>query len=125
MLKKNESFDLEERLINFAVRIIRTADSLPKTVVGKHIGGQFIRSGTSPAANYGEAQGAESRSDFIHKLKICLKELRETRIWLLMIVKAGLTEPASKLDPLINENNELISIFVTSIKTAKQQGKKR
>jgi len=125
MLGKNEDFDLEERFINFAVRIIRAAESLPETVVGKHIGGQIIRSGTSPAANYGEAQGAESRSDFIHKIKICLKELRETRIWLLMIVKAGLSKPASKLDPLINENNELISIFVTSIKTAKQQAKKR
>ena len=125
MLEKNEKFDLEQRLINFAVRIIRTAESLPKTVVGKHIGGQIIRSGTSPAANYGEAQGAESRSGFIHKLKICLKELRETRIWLLMIVKAGLTKPASKLDALINENNELISIFVKSIKTAKQQSRKK
>ena len=125
VLGKNDKFDLEERLINFAVRIIRAAESLPKTVVGKHIGGQIIRSGTSPAANYGEAQGAESRSDFIHKIKICLKELRETRIWLLMIVKASLTKPASKLDPLINENNELISIFVTSTKTAKQQNRKR
>ncbi len=125
MLEKNDKFDLEERLINFAVQIIRAAESLPKTVVGKHIGGQIIRSGTSPAANYGEAQGAESRSDFIHKIKICLKELRETRIWLLMIVKAGLSKPASKLDPLINENNELISIFVASIKTAKQQNRKR
>ena len=79
VLGKNDKFDLEERLINFAVRIIRAAESLPKIVVGKHIGGQIIRSGTSPAANYGEAQGAESRSDFIHKIKICLKELRETK----------------------------------------------
>ena len=124
MLKKNVKFDLEERLINFAVRIIRTAESLPKTVAGKHIGGQIIRSGTSPAANYGEAQGAESRADFIHKIKICLKELRETRIWLLMIVRADLIKPASKLEPLMDENNERISIFVTSIKTAKQKDNK-
>jgi len=124
MLEKNEKFDLEERLINFAARIIRTAESLPKTVAGKHIGGQIIRSGTSPAANYGEAQGAESRADFVHKMKICLKELRETRIWLLMIVRADLMKPASKLEPLMDENNELISIFVTSIKTAKQKDNK-
>lgn len=124
MLEKNEKFDLEERLINFAARIIRTAESLPKTVAGKHIGGQIIRSGTSPAANYGEAQGAESRADFVHKMKICLKELRETRIWLLMIVRADLIKPASKLEPLMDENNELISIFVTSIKTAKQKDNK-
>ncbi|MDO8139891.1 MAG: four helix bundle protein [Candidatus Brocadiales bacterium] len=115
-------FDLEERLIDFAVRIIRTAESLPKTRAGNHIAGQLIRCGTSPAPNYGEAQSAESRSDFIHKMKVSLKELRETRIWLLMIVKANLIKPPSKLEPLIHENNELISIFVTSVKTAKQGG---
>ncbi|MBM2834775.1 MAG: four helix bundle protein [Candidatus Brocadiaceae bacterium] len=91
-------FDLEERLIDFAVRIIRTAESLPKTRAGNHIAGQLIRCGTSPAPNYGEAQSAESRSDFIHKMKVSLKELRETRIWLLMIVKANLIKPMSKLE---------------------------
>ena len=90
MSKENKIFDIEERLIDFAVRIIRTAESLPKTKVGNHIAGQLIRCGTSPAPNYGEAQSAESRSDFIHKMKVSLKELRETRIWLLMIVKANL-----------------------------------
>ena len=125
MSKDKRQFDLEERLIDFAVRIIRTAESLPKTRAGNHIAGQLIRCGTSPAPNYGEAQSAESRSDFIHKMKVSLKELRETRIWLLMIVKADLIKPMSKLEPLINENNELISIFVTSVKTAKQkEGKK-
>ncbi len=97
MKKGKSEFDLEERLIDFAVRIIRTAESLPKSKVGKHIAGQLIRSGTSPAPNYGEAQSAESRSDFIHKMKISLKELRETRIWLLIIIKADLIKPASKL----------------------------
>ena len=121
MLEKNKKFDLEERLINFAVLIIRAAESLPKTVAGKHIGGQIIRSGTSPAANYGEAQGAESRADFVHKMKICLKELRETGIWLLMIVRADLMKPASNLESLMDENNEFIFIFVTSIKTSKQK----
>jgi len=110
MSKESRIFDLEERLIDFAVRIIRIAESLPKTKVGNHIGGQLIRCGTSPAPNYGEAQSAESRSDFIHKMKICLKELRETRIWLLMIVRANLIKPVSKLELLINESNELISI---------------
>jgi len=125
MSNDSRIFDLEERLIDFAVRIIRTAESLPKTKAGNHIAGQLIRCGTSPAPNYGEAQSAESRSDFIHKMKVSLKELRETRIWLLMIVKANLIKPPSKLEPLINENNELISIFVTSVKTAKQkEGKK-
>jgi four helix bundle protein len=123
MSKENKIFDIEERLIDFAVRIIRTAESLPKTKVGNHIAGQLIRCGTLPAPNYGEAQSAESRSDFIHKMKVFLKELRETRIWLLMIVKANLIKPASKIEPLINENNELISIFVTSVKTAKEKNK--
>ena len=124
MSKESKIFDLEERLIDFAVRVIRLAESLPKTKVGNHIAGQLIRCGTSPAPNYGEAQSAESRSDFIHKMKVALKELRETRVWLFIIVRANLIRPTSKLEPLINENNELISIFVTSITTAKQKNKK-
>lgn len=125
MSKENKRFDLEERLIDFAVRVIRTADSLPKSKTGNHIAGQLIRSGTSPAPNYGEAQSAESRADFIHKLKIALKELRETRIWLLIIVKAGLIQPKSKLDVLLNENDQLISIIVTSITTAQKNKNKK
>lgn len=125
MSKDKRIFDLEERLVDFAVRIIRTTESLPKTRTGNHLAGQLIRCGTSPAPNYGEAQSAESRSDFIHKMKVCLKELRETRIWLLMMVKANLIRPASKLEPLILENDELISIFVTSVKTAKQREDKK
>ena len=116
--------DLEERLIDFAVRIIRMIEDLPNTRVGNHIAGQLLRCGTSPAPNYGEAQGAESRADFIHKMRVCLKELRETRVWLLMIARATRIKSSSKLDPLIQETNELISIFVTSIRTAKK-GKKR
>jgi len=71
-------FDLEDRLIDFSVSVIKIADQLPKTYTGKHLGAQIVRSGTSPALNYGEAQSAESRRDFIHKMKISLKELRET-----------------------------------------------
>ena len=73
MSKENRVFDLEDRLIDFAVRVIRLAESLPKNKVGDHIAGQLIRCGTSPAPNYGEAQSAESRSDFVHKMKVCLK----------------------------------------------------
>ena len=125
MSKDKRIYDLKERLGDFAVIIIRTAESLPKTRAGNHIAVQLIRCGTSPAPNYGEAQRAESRSDFIHKMKVCLKELRETRIWLLMMVKANLIRPASKLEPLVHENNELISIFVTSVKTARQKEDKK
>ena len=124
MSKDDKTFDLEDRLIDFAVRIIRIAEALPKTKIGNHIAGQIIRSGTSPAPNYGEAQSAESRSDFIHKMKLSLKELRETRVWLLMIIRANLIKPTSKLEPLIDENNQLISIFVKSIDTAKRKSKK-
>jgi len=124
MSKEGNTFDLEDRLIDFAVRVIRIAEVLPKTKVGNHIAGQIIRSGTSPASNYGEAQGAESRSDFIHKMKVSLKELRETRVWLLMTVRANLIKPTSKLEPLIDENNQLISIFVKSIDTARRKSKK-
>jgi len=119
-MSKDNKFDIEKRLIDFAVRIIRTAESLSKTKAGNHIGGQLTRCGTSPAPNYGEAQSAESIADFIHKMKVCLKELRETRVWLLMIIRAYLIKPESKLKPLIDENNELISIFVKSINTAKK-----
>ena len=124
MSKDDKTFDLEDRLIDFAVRIIRIAEALPKTKIGNHIAGQIIRSGTSPAPNYGEAQSAESRSDFIHKMKLSLKELRETRVWLLMIIRANLIKPTSKLELLIDENNQLISIFVKSIDTARRKSKK-
>ena len=115
---KEKGFDLEQRLIAFAVRVMKVAEALPKTLAGQHVRGQILRSGTSPAPNYGEAQAAESRSDFIHKLKIVVKELRETRVWLRMIRSAEMIEPAAKLEPLIAENNELIAIFVKSIQTA-------
>ncbi len=123
MLNSNKEYDLEDRLIDFAVRIVHAAESLPKTKVGNHIAGQLIRSGTSPAPNYGEAQSSESRADFVHKMKISLKELRETKVWLLMIIKADLIKPASKLEILLDENDQLISIFVSSVRTAKNHKK--
>ncbi|TNE64223.1 MAG: four helix bundle protein [Bacteroidetes bacterium] len=115
---KTTKFDLEDRLIVFAVRIIEVAEMLPKTVAGKHIGSQIVRSGTSPALNYGEAQAAESKADFIHKMKISLKELRETIVNLKIIKQKGYFKPV-QLVPLLKENDELIAIFVSSINTAK------
>jgi len=118
MSNEEKQYDLEDRLINFAVRIIQLAESLPRTKVGYHIAEQIMRSGTSPASNYGEAQSAESTTDFIHKMKICLKELRETKVWLTMISRAKLISSTAKIDSLLDENEQLILIFYTSIKTA-------
>ncbi len=111
------SQELENRLIEFASRIIDLAEALPKKPAAKHLGSQLLRSGTSPALNYGEARGAESSADFIHKLKVCLKELRETHICLRIIAKRNWFSE-TKLTSIISENNKLISIFVTSIKTS-------
>ena len=112
-------FDLDERLINFAVNIIEISETLPKTFAGNHIAGQLVRSGTSPALNYGEAQSAESRKDFIHKMKISSKELRETFNCIKIIMKKKWSS-TEKLLPVLDENNQLISIFVKSIETAKK-----
>ena len=115
---KEKAYNLEVRLIAFAVSIIRLGEALPKTPIGNHVRGQILRSGTSPAPNYGEAQSAESRTDFTHKLKIVLKELRETLVWLLIIQQAQLIQPVTDLDGVLRESNELIAIFVASLKTA-------
>jgi len=117
---RTRDFDLQDRLIDFAVRVISVVENLPNSQIGKHIAGQLPRAGTSPAANYGEARSAESQRDFIHKLKIALKELRETHVWLLMIQRKPLIEPQEKLSLIISECNELISILVTSIRTAEK-----
>jgi len=115
--KKVTPQDMEERLIDFASRIIDMVEALPKTPAAKHLGGQILRSGTSPALNYGEAQAAESREDFVHKMKVCLKELRETLICLKLITRRTWF-PEGKLTSLLVESNELVSIFVASLKTA-------
>ena len=107
---------LEERLIDFAVRIIKLANALPDTPAGRHISGQILRSGTSPAPNYGEARGAESKADFIHKIRVVLKELNETRIWLRIIQRSKLL-PAESLTDIVQENTELCKIFASSLKT--------
>jgi len=110
---------IEDRLIDFAVRIITLVEALPDTKAGRHISGQLLRSGTSPAPNYGEAQSAESRADFLHKMKICLKELRETLIWLKIIERKPLCSK-KRLVPILTECDELISIFVKSVQTAER-----
>ena len=114
-----KAVELEERLVNFAVRVIAVVEELPDTKAGKHVASQLVRSGTSAAPNYGEAQGAESRVDFLHKMKIALKELRETLIWLKIIERKPMAS-SKRLGPLLKECNELIAIFVTSIQTAER-----
>jgi len=118
--KERKDYDLQDRVIDFAVRVISVVEALPSDRIGNHVAGQLLRSGTSPAPNYGEAQSAESRKDFVHKLKIALKELRETHVWLLMIQRKPLIEPPDKLAPIIRECNELISIFVASVRTTEK-----
>src|SRR4051812_38678578 len=112
-------FDLEERLLEYAVRIVRLVDALPATRAGRHLADQLMRCGTSPLANHGELQGAESRKDFIHKLGLCLKEIRESRRWLRLVHRVPLLPP-SKIGPLIDETEALIKIFAASIRTAKR-----
>ncbi len=122
-MTKNKIYDLEDRLIDFAINISKIEEILPSTKFSNHIGGQLIRSGSSPALNYGEAQSAESPNDFIHKLKIVLKEIRESRVCLKMIHKKPLL-PSEKVQPIINESNELIAIFLKSIDTANKNKNK-
>ena len=114
-----DKFKLEERLIDFAANIILFTNHVDKSYAGNHLVGQIVRSSTSPALIYGEAQSAESKKDFIHKMGICLKELRETFNCLKIIERANLTSNAELINKLKIEVNELISIFVSSIKTAK------
>ena len=114
--------DLEERMIAFAVRVVNVSGNLPKTQAGRHIGDQLLRSGTSPAANYAEARRAESKRDFVHKLKICLKELNEAQVWLRIIV-GSLMVREEKLQSLTVECNELCKIISTSIKTSRTTDK--
>ncbi|WP_144607210.1 MULTISPECIES: four helix bundle protein [Algoriphagus] len=113
-------YDLESRLIEFASAVISFTDSMINSKAGNHMANQLLRSGTSPALNYGEAQSGESRKDFIHKLKIVLKELRESRVALKIIAKSNLHSDSKRIESLISESNQLISIFVKSIETAER-----
>src|SRR5712692_6698546 len=120
--QQSQADELEERLIDFAVRIVKLSASLPKTAAGRHVAGQILKSGTSPAPNYGEARGAESAADFVHKLRIVLKELNETSIWLRLIERSRLIR-SELLTDIINENAELCKIFTASLRTARSRNK--
>ncbi|HEU0004842.1 MAG TPA: four helix bundle protein [Terriglobia bacterium] len=116
--KQRRADQLEERLVDFAVRIIHLSAGLPKTPAGKHVAGQILRCGTSPAPNYSEARAAESRADFVHKMRVVLKELNETLVWLRMVRKSELITPELLAD-IIDENSQLCRIVTSSVSTAK------
>ena len=112
------TYDLEPRLLEFASRIIRVTESMKRSRAGDYFANQLLRSGTSPYGHHGEAEGAESRDDFIHKLRVCHKELRESRRWLRLIEPASLILKPELLDGLVTEADELVRIFAASIRTA-------
>ena len=111
-------FDLEERLLEFSVRVIRVTESLNRSRAGTYVADQLLRSGTSPYGHHGEAEGAESRDDFVHKLRVCYKELREARRWLRLVQRTPLVAKPALLDGIIGEAEELVRIFAASIRTA-------
>ncbi len=115
------SEELSDRLLDFAAAVGKLVEELPDTRMARHIAGQLVRSATSPAPNYEEGCAAESRADFIHKLSICLKELRESRLWLRLIVRSELL-PCSRLEQLLDESSQLSNILAQSIVTAKKNG---
>ena len=117
-MNHEKKYNLDDRLIDFAVSIIKLVESLPNTKSANHLGGQLLRSGTSPSLNYGEAKSGESKNDFIHKMKVCLKELRESFNCLRIIERAEISTNQQLVLELLKECNELISIFVKSILTA-------
>jgi four helix bundle protein len=110
--------DIAERMLDFASRTIRLVDALPKRLVGKHIGAQLLRCGTSAGANYEEGRGAESRSDFVPKLSVARKEACEASFWLHLIQGTNLVKP-ELVESLVLEAHELAAILSASIKTAK------
>ena len=118
--KTSRIYDLEERLIRFSILILDIVEQLPDTRIGNHLATQLLRSGTSPAPNYGEAQGAESKRDFLHKIQICLKELRETHIHLQVILGKQIMDQPAKSEKVLKECGELIAIFASSVKTARK-----
>jgi four helix bundle protein len=115
---KRRTYDLEDRLLEYAAMVIRLVERLPKTRAANHIGGQLTRSGTSPMPNHREAQAAESKVDFVHKFKVVLKELHESLGWLKLIARVPLLPP-KEVQPLIQETEELVKIFSSSIRTAR------
>ncbi|HYR88821.1 MAG TPA: four helix bundle protein [Terriglobia bacterium] len=123
MAQNSRADTLERRLVQFAINIVTLVEQLPQNLQARHIGNQILRSGTAAAPNYGEARAAESRADFIHKLKICLKELNETVIWL-RILQGSIAVNPDFLSRLIVENTELCRILVASVQTARRNNLK-
>jgi len=119
--EKERPYDLEDRLLDYGARIIRLTRSLNDDYAQRHVGNQLLRSGTAPLSHHGEAQGAESNADFIHKFRLGLKELRESDRWLKLITRAELLSNSDRLAPLLDETDQLIRIFVTSINTAENR----
>jgi four helix bundle protein len=116
-------YDLEERLIEFASKIVDTVESLPNSRAGNYIAGQLIRCGLAPSLLYGEVQSAESRNDFIHKMKIAIKELKETRVCLKLIARKEIIKPLSQMNLAMKDNEELIAILSKSVNTARENNK--
>jgi four helix bundle protein len=123
MASNSKADELERRLVQFAIDIVKIIGELPKNSEGKHIASQLLRSGTAAAPNYGEARAAESRADFIHKLKVALKELNETAVWL-RILRGSFAVQPDFVARLVAENTELCKILVASINTARRNNVK-
>jgi four helix bundle protein len=124
MEKEKHKFDLEDRLVDFACMCLDVCDLLPNTKSGQNLEYQLSESGTAPALIYGEAQAAESRADFIHKMKMCLKEIKESRINL-KIIRRKPVVVHENVEKAFNECNELMAIFLTSIETAERNDERR
>ena len=116
----DRQFDLENRLLEFAAAVVELTESLPNTRAGNHIASQLLRCGTSPLSNHGEVEAAESRRDFLHKLRVCLKELRETRRWLRLAGRLKRLAQAPNLAACLTEVDELVRIFAASVRTAEK-----
>jgi len=114
-------YDLEDRLVDYTRRMIDVVEVLPNTRAGSYIAGQLIRSCHSPTFNYGEAQAAESTKDFVHKMSVILKELKECRTALKIILKKEMIKPVVKLEGIYKETEELVAIVGKSISTAKRK----
>jgi four helix bundle protein len=118
----NRAKELQDRVLVFSVEVGRLTTRLPRSPLGLHLSRQLLRCGTSPAPNYAEAQAAESKQDFIHKMRICLKELRETQVWLLMIGRLDLRRP-EEMASVTRECEELVAIFTQSVLTATKRAR--
>jgi four helix bundle protein len=113
--------DIQERLVALAANVVSFCNDLPKSTAGSHLANQLLRSGTSPAPNYAEARGAESDRDFVHKLRVVLKELNETEVWLQVLVRANIVS-RDAIGPMREECTSLARIITASIRTMKQRG---